>query len=155
MSVALHPRGQDLEPLAAIHAECFPDPWSTQDLAELLAAPGTFAFAGDDGFILARTGGGEAEILTLAVSPRARRAGTASRLVQAAAEQAARLGAQILFLEVAAGNAPARALYQRLGFAQVGLRKGYYAEGREKPEDALVLRGNLPLSPLGKSPPTG
>jgi len=155
MSVALHHRGLDLGPLAAIHAECFPDPWSTRAIDGLLAMPGTFAFAGDDGFVLTRAAGGEAEILTLAVSPRSRRFGTGTRLILAAADHAFRLGAQALFLEVAAGNLAARTLYRRLGFTEAGLRKGYYAQGRETPEDALVLRSNLPLSPLGKSPPTG
>jgi ribosomal-protein-alanine N-acetyltransferase len=155
VSIVLHHRSLGLEPLAAIHAACFPDPWHAQAIDDLLAIPGTFAFAGDGGFVLARTAGGEAEILTLAVSPQARRLGTGSRLAQAAADHAFQLGAGALFLEVAAGNRAARALYRRLGFAEAGLRKGYYTQGREKPEDALVLRSNLPLSPLGKSPATG
>jgi len=155
VSVALYPHGHDLAPLAAIHAECFADAWSARAIDDLLAMPGAFAFAGDDGFILARAAGGEAEILTLAVSPRSRRSGTGTSLVQAAANHALGLGAQTLYLEVASGNLPARALYRRLGFAEAGQRKGYYTQGRATPEDALVLRSNLPLSPLGKSPPTG
>ncbi len=155
MSVALFHRGRDLEPLAVIHAECFPDPWNARSIDETMAVPGTFAFAGDSGFVLGRVAGGEAEILTLAVALRARRAGTGSQLVRSAARHAFRLGAKALFLEVAAGNLAARDLYRRLGFAEAGLRKGYYTQGRETPEDALVLRSNLPLSPLGKSPPTG
>ena len=155
MSVALHPRGLDLGPLAAIHAECFADAWSEKALDDLLATPGSFILSGDGGFILARAAGGEAEILTLAVSPRARRFGMGSALVRAAADHAFHLGAQALFLEVAAGNLPARALYRRLGFAEAGLRKGYYVKSGAKPEDALVLRSDLPLSPLGKSPATG
>ena len=155
MSVALHPRGRDLAPLAAIHAECFPDPWSAQAIDDLLATPGTFIFAGGEGFILARAAAGEAEVLTLAVSPRARRFGTGVALVQAAAGHAFHLGAQALFLEVASGNLPARTLYRRLGFVEAGLRKGYYAKSGAVAEDALVLRSDLPLSPLGKSPVTG
>jgi ribosomal-protein-alanine N-acetyltransferase len=155
LSVALYHRGLDLKPLAAIHAECFPDAWSAQAIDDLLATPGTFVFTGGEGFILARAAGGEAEVLTLAVSPSARRFGTGSALVRAAGDHAHRLGAQALFLEVAAGNLAARTLYRRLGFAEAGLRKGYYAKRDEKPEDALVLRSDLPLSPLGKSPPTG
>lgn len=155
MSVALCPRDRDLGSLAAIHAACFPDSWNAQSIGELLATPGAFAFAGDGGFILARAAGGEGEILTLAVSPSSRRFGTGHRLVLAAADHAFRLGAQTLFLEVASGNLAARALYRRLGFTEAGLRKGYYTQGRDAPEDAVVLRSNLPLSPLGKSPSTG
>ncbi|MEI9990423.1 MAG: GNAT family N-acetyltransferase [Rhizomicrobium sp.] len=155
MSVALLPAGADLGPLAAIHAECFPDAWNARAMADLLATPGTFVIAGAGGFVMARAAGGEAEILTLAVAIGARRHGAGLALVQAAAEHAFGLGADALFLEVAASNGAARALYDRLGFAETGRRKGYYTAGRDRPEDALVLRRNLPLSPLGKSPSTG
>jgi len=151
MSVALY-HGSDMAPFAAIHALCFPDPWDAKALAGLRATPGTFLFAAVAGFILGRVAAGEAEILTLAVSPEARRFGTATALVVAAAGHAHALGARDLFLEVAAGNLPARTLYRRLGFVEEGRRKAYYAQGRDKPEDALVLRSDLPLSPLGKSP---
>ncbi len=155
MTVCLLPPHSDLAPLAAIHAACFPDAWSAQALADLLATPGTFAIASADGFVLARAAAGEAEILTLAVSPNARRRGTGVALVRAAANEAQRLGAEVLFLEVASGNAAARALYRHLGFTEAGLRKGYYASPGRAPEDALVLRANLPLVPLGKSPAAG
>jgi [ribosomal protein S18]-alanine N-acetyltransferase len=137
----------DLAPLAAIHAACFPDPWDAKALADLLATPGTFAFADAGGFILARAAAGEAEILTLAAAPAVRRHGLATSLVRAAASHAQQLGAEALFLEVAAGNDAARALYMSLGFTEAGWRKGYYTAGRAVPEDALVLRANLPLPP--------
>ncbi|HEX4303556.1 MAG TPA: GNAT family N-acetyltransferase [Rhizomicrobium sp.] len=155
MTVRLLPPEGDLAALAAIHAACFPDAWNAQAIADLLATAGTFALAGDTGFILARAAAGEAEILTLAVSPAARRHGTGKALVHAAANEAQRLGAEVLFLEVASGNVVARALYRHLGFTEAGLRKGYYASPGRVPEDALVLRGNLPLVPLGKSPAAG
>ena len=121
-------------------------------MAELLATPGTFVFTAADGFILVRAAGDEAEVLTLAVAPGARRTGIGSALVEAAASYAFGLGAQALFLEVGVGNAPARALYRQLGFVEAGRRKDYYRATPGKPEDALVLRSDLPLSPLGKSP---
>ncbi|HXC57594.1 MAG TPA: GNAT family N-acetyltransferase [Rhizomicrobium sp.] len=155
MSVGLFSPDGDLVPLVAIHAACFADGWNASAIADLLAMPGAFAFAAGDGFIMARAAGGEAEILTLAVTPPARRHGLATALVAGAASHAHLLGAASLFLEVAAGNAAACALYRRLGFAPVGRRKAYYAAGGAIPEDALVLRSNLPLSPLGKSPPAG
>ena len=152
MSVLLFPNGRDPAPLAAIHAGCFPDAWSAKAMAELLATPGAFVFAAADGFILVRAAGGEAEVLTLAVTPQARRLGIGTALVEAAANHALGLGAQALFLEVGVTNLPARALYHRLGFVEAGRRKGYYTARPDKSEDALVLRSNLPLSPLGKSP---
>jgi ribosomal-protein-alanine N-acetyltransferase len=141
------PQGEDLAPLAAIHAACFPDPWGAKALADLLATPGTFMLAEAVGFVMARTAAGEAEILTLAVSPPARRRGLAASLVREAASHAQQAGAETLFLEVAAGNDAARALYTSLGFAEAGLRRAYYTVGRDVPEDALVLRANLPLPP--------
>ncbi len=147
--------GEDMAPLAAIHAACFAEPWDAPALADLLATPGAFAYAAEGGFVLARAAGGEAEILTLAVVPVSRRRGTGAALVGAAATHAQSLDANALFLEVAVGNAAARALYGKLGFIEAGRRKGYYAATGAKPEDALVLRSNLPLSPLGKSPAAG
>ena len=155
MSVRLLPLNADLAPLAAIHAACFPDAWNTRALAELLATPGTFAVSSSDGFILARTAAGEAEVLTIAVSPAGRRTGLGRILVREAASHAQQSGAQTMFLEVAISNTAARALYAGLGFTEAGRRKGYYARSGAAPEDALILRSNLPLSPLGKSPAAG
>jgi ribosomal-protein-alanine N-acetyltransferase len=138
-----------------MHAAAFAEAWSVRALAELLAAPGTFAFHTPDGFVLARVAASEAEILTLAVPPDRRRRGTGAALVGAAADEAMVRGAHQIFLEVASGNVAARALYAGLGFAEVGQRKGYYASGPVEREDALILRSKLPLSPLGKSARAG
>ena len=155
MTVRLLSEDAEFGRLASLHAASFADAWTEQAIADLLKMPGAFAFAGDTGFILARAAAGEAEILTLAVAPDTRRQGLATALVLAAASHAHLLGAQSFFLEVAVGNDAARALYTRLGFVEAGRRKGYYAAAGRKPEDALVLRSNLPLSPLGKSPAAG
>jgi ribosomal-protein-alanine N-acetyltransferase len=155
VSPTLFSNGLDVSPLTAIHAQCFAEAWNARAIGDLLATPGTFVFAAENGFILVRAGGGEAEVLTLAVAPDARRYGTGTALVEAAAHHALGLGARVLFLEVGVGNLPARSLYERLGFALAGRRKHYYTAGAGKPEDALVLRSDLPLSPLGKSPAAG
>lgn len=125
--------------LAAIHAEAFAAAWDRAALAELLASPGVFAVAEEDGFILIRVVVDEAEILTLAVRPSARRAGLGARLVEAAVVRAAALGAERMFLEVAEGNAAARALYARSGFVEMGRRRGYYSHADGRREDALTL----------------
>ena len=125
--------------LAVLHAVCFPDSWDAAAISDLLVTPGTFCCSHDDGFVLARVAGDEAEILTLAVVPSARGQGLGRRLLQSALARAQVLGARTMFLEVGTDNPAALALYSGLGFVRVGLRKGYY-DGR----DALVLR--LPLS---------
>jgi ribosomal-protein-alanine N-acetyltransferase len=133
-------RGEDAGDLAALHAAAFASPWSRADLADLLASPGAFALLAEgEGFILCRAIAGEAEILTLAVAPAARRRGTGRALVEAAAGVAGTLGAETLFLEVAHDNAAALALYDAAGFSRVGLRRGYYASGA----DAVVMRRAL------------
>jgi len=139
--------------LAAIHAECFSELWSPDWIAGLLAQPGSFACLAQDesGFIFIRTAGDEAEVLTLAVKPAARRRGIASALVAEGAKQAQKQGATAMFLEVSCANLPAIALYKRLGFNEVGRRKAYYAAHGATPEDALVLRVEIPLLRVGKS----
>ena len=135
--------GISAEILADLHASAFAAPWAAGAFAELLAQTGVFAETADDGFILIRVVADEAEILTLAVRPEARRRGLGARLVAAAVARAAALGAERLFLEVAQDNAAARGLYARSGFAEVGRRRGYYARPGATAADALTLALNL------------
>ncbi|MDT4943439.1 MAG: [ribosomal protein S18]-alanine N-acetyltransferase [Pseudonocardiales bacterium] len=81
-----------------------------------------------------------AEILTVGVVPEARRRGIARRLVDGLLEEARRRGAVEAFLEVRIDNVAAQSLYATEGFAQVGLRPGYYDGGRV---DAVVMRREL------------
>jgi ribosomal-protein-alanine N-acetyltransferase len=139
----------DLATLAAIHGACFADAWSADAFGRLLDSPGVFALLSQDGFVLARVAGGEAEILSLGVNPSARRNGQARALVMEAAARAHGDGATAMFLEVGWNNAAARGLYAALGFREVGRRKGYYRA--TPPEDALTLRAELPFARLGKA----
>ena len=125
--------------LAEIHAEAFDDSWSAADIATLLDAPGTRAFAARfDGapaaFILCRVVADEAEILTLATIPAGRRRGAAAALIDAGAAAALADGAVNLFLEVAQDNRAAVALYNGKGFVEVGRRRGYY----RRPDGAVA-----------------
>jgi ribosomal-protein-alanine N-acetyltransferase len=146
------PVGADLPVLAELHGAAFPTAWSEAEIASLLAAPGVVAAVARRaspfgtrrpvGFLITRAAADEAEILTLAVAPRWRRAGIGRDLVETTLRRlyADRVGA--VFLEVDAGNAAARALYGRLGFRTVGERRAYYASS---PGDgrALVMRIDL------------
>ena len=131
--------------LAGIHAAAFPVPWDAAALADLLTQAGVFAIEQPDGFILLRTVADEAEILTLAVHPQARRHGLGARLVGEGATEAAARGATRLFLEVADDNAAALALYARAGFSEAGRRPGYYARPDGGRQDGLILALNLPV----------
>jgi ribosomal-protein-alanine N-acetyltransferase len=144
--------------LAAMHRICFAEPWSAPSMAASLAMPGThgaIAVAGGSlapspgdsgpaGFVLWRAAAGEAEILTIAVLPPWRCHGLGRRLLDAATADSRRHGAETMFLEVAAGNDAALALYHRVGFAPVGIRKGYYSG-----VDALTMRLDLTPPPAG------
>jgi ribosomal-protein-alanine N-acetyltransferase len=136
----------DAAALASIHAEAVAPPWSAAALAALLANPavtGLMSGAPPVGFIMIQSAAGEAEILTLAVRPPARRAGLGRALLRAAMAQAQAAGAETMFLDVAADNAPALALYTGEGFADAGRRKGYYARASGPAVDAFVLRRTL------------
>ncbi len=80
--------------------------------------------------------GPEVSLLNVAVDPDFRRLGLASQLLGAMERRAAEESAEAIFLEVRRGNEGARALYERDGYGQVGIRKKYYADTGE---DALVL----------------
>ncbi len=145
----------DAEILEAVHAKAFSEPWSAVDIARLMQILGGFALIAEDtaepagvvGFILARTMADDAEILTLAVAPWSRRKGVATELIEAAAVEAQKRRAATLFLEVAADNASALALYDRAGFERAGLRKAYYTRAGGPAADALVLRRALNTAP--------
>lgn len=77
----------------------------------------------------------QGDILTIAVDPDHRRKGIGSALLQAAVAAFARQGGTALFLEVRASNESAKALYQKHGFQQIGVRRGYYQQPKE---DGLV-----------------
>ena len=134
------PASGDFAALASLHATSFPESWSASAIRELFAGSGVFAYHLPDGFILARAVGDEAEILTLAVTPRARRRGFGRLLIRAAAHHAQKRGVHSLFLEVSADNIAAHTLYQGQGFIAVGRRKAYYGL-----QDADVLKVMLPL----------
>lgn len=127
------------EALAALHAECFDDaprPWSAQEFAALLDGPGVFLLTRPAAFLLGRCIADEAELLTLAVAPKARRKGLGRALTQGFAETARHRGAASGFLEVAANNPAAQALYRGLNWQKAGQRPNYYGAGKH----ALILR---------------
>jgi ribosomal-protein-alanine N-acetyltransferase len=141
---------QDISRLSDLHARAFAQGWDRAAMESLLEGKGVFALLFEehdlDAFLMARVVADETEILSLAVRPDARRRGLASGLLAQAAEQAGAMGAIRMFLEVAATNLPARNLYEKHGFREVGVRKAYYEDGG----DALVLAARLPLA-LGNS----
>lgn len=115
--------------LAATHRAAFgaARAWPAEDFSRYLADPGVTIHGDTRCFAVIRRAGDEAEILTLATHPDDQGLGRATALLAAAlAEEAAR-GVITVFLDVAADNEPARALYARAGFEAFAERKNYYA----------------------------
>jgi [ribosomal protein S18]-alanine N-acetyltransferase len=142
-------RPADAAAIAALHKASFQRGWGEDEVYALLIDKNVIAhramtyraMAGRvmAGFILSRLTAGEAEILSIAITPKQRGRGLSRPLLDLNIRRLAGLGARTVFLEVDENNAPARALYRRAGFADVGRRKSYYQSGA----NALVLRRDL------------
>ena len=131
------------EVMAALYARAFPDgrAWSVDEIVGLCQAPG-FAATADTGFALGRVVADEAELVTIAVDPGARRQGTGRALLAAFEADAKARGAARAFLEVAADNTAALALYRDAGWIETGRRKAYYAR-KTGPVDAVTMAKRL------------
>ena len=128
--------------LAATHKAAFaPESrgWSADEIADLAARGLLIAHDDDASLALFSLVADEAELLTLAVRPEQRRRGRAAALLSAALPLLSERGARSLFLEVAADNTPARALYEATGFQSTSIRKNYYRQNRAQPVDAIVM----------------
>ena len=131
---------------AEIERLCFSDPCSEKMLAEHLANPCslTLAAVGDTGRLLGYVGllavVDEGYITNVAVRPDCRCQGVASSLLQALEARGSARNLTFLTLEVRQSNAPARALYDKLGYLQAGLRRNYYENPRE---DAIIMTKTL------------
>ena len=128
--------------VAALEAICFIDPWSEKSVASELNNPLSLwlvALDGDRvaGYVGSQSVLGESDMMNVAVHPDYRRQGIAAQLCLALVEALKEKGNHCLTLEVRSSNEPAKALYEKLGFDQIGLRKNYYRNPRE---DALILR---------------
>lgn len=128
--------------IAALEKICFSEPWSVNSIASELGNPlSLWLVAEVDGALAGYIGSqsvlGESDVMNVAVSPDYRRQGIGEALVLALVEELKKHGNHCLSLEVRLSNAPARSLYEKLGFAEVGRRPNYY---RNPKEDALILR---------------
>lgn len=137
--------GADVAQVAALEAACFIDPWPESILAhELENELSLWLVAKDGETVLGYVGSqsvlGEADMMNLAVREDARRQGIARALVSALCAQLKKNSVQSLTLEVRASNLAAIALYESLGFTQIGLRPNYYYHPKE---DARILRKEL------------
>ena len=128
--------------VAELEKICFADPWSEKSVASELENPLSYWLVALEGSTVAGYAGsqtvlGETDMMNVAVRPECRRQGVAEALIAALIAGLKKRESHCLTLEVRDSNAPARALYEKLGFLEVGRRKNYY---RNPKEDALILR---------------
>ena len=132
-----------LKALAALERECFTDPWSENAfIAELTNENALFLVAEDktNGEILGYGGMhavcGEGYIANIAAAQKARRLGVATAILRRFLEIGEKSSFSFISLEVRPSNSPARFLYKKLGFKDVGIRPGYYLHPKE---DAMIM----------------
>lgn len=123
----------DLAAVLRIEHACFPRGWNRSHFQTELASERASCVVAEldgrvAGYLCLTVLLDEAEILDVAVDPALRGRGIGTQLVQWACDEAIQRGARLLLLEVRATSQPAIALYERFGFKQTGLRKGYYED---------------------------
>jgi ribosomal-protein-alanine N-acetyltransferase len=146
---------QDVAEVIEIERQAYAYPWSKGIMIDCLRV-GYCAWVleyerlvGAYGFVTVAAG--EAHLLNLCVKPRWQGMGFGRTLLAHLVEEAATRGAEVMFLEVRPSNEAARRLYARAGFAEVGVRSGYYP-GPTGREDALILALQLVLPDGGRRP---
>lgn len=141
MELSVRPMGAADTAACAAIAAADAEPWTESQLLSELESPAARLFIADEGegvlgFAVFQLAAGEASLYALNVDPAARRKGVGAALLAGALAALKAEGADQCFLEVRAANAPAIALYRRLGFAAAGVRRGFY---RDPPDDAVVM----------------
>ncbi len=151
----------DLDAVHAVETSAYGHPWSPRHFRDSLQAgyPAVMligeAHVGESpwpprpdgrwllGYLVAMPGVDEVHLLNLTVNPPHQRQGWARFMLDALALWSRGQGARSLWLEVRQSNAPARRLYERYGFREVGVRRGYYPLSALQREDAVVMQLGL------------
>ncbi len=137
---------EDAAAMARLHASSFDPAWPESDMhghinSDLVVGYGDPLAA----FVILRLSADQGEILTLVTDPDHRGQGLAGQVLSEAEKHAAQQGVDILFLEVAEDNDPARALYKKLGYERIGRRPAYYRRKNGRVA-ALTFRKKLDAS---------
>ena len=141
-TVILPARPENAGEIAEIHALSFRRGWSDGEIAAMIDSQRYSVWIARQrgkqqrllGFAIMRNAGTEAEIITIATAPKARRKGVAGALVAHAVRHLQGEEVSRLVLEVEATNRAATHLYRSMGFRQIGIRRAYYTSGGTKPE---------------------
>ena len=128
--------------IAQLEKRCFSDPWSEKSIASELENPlSVWLVAVDGGQLIGYVGSQTvldgSDMMNIAVAPDFRRMGIAQAMVSNLIGRLKERNSRCLILEVRVSNLPAIALYEKMGFIQVGRRRNCYQNPKE---DALILR---------------
>ena len=132
-----------LPSLLAIEEASFSCPWSEESFRGALEADSVSVFISEDdaeeitGFAVLLIVADEGELLNIAASPSRRRTGIGQALIGRCLEECAARGVTALYLEVRESNLPARSMYRKNGFHEIGVRRDYYIKPRE---NAILMR---------------
>jgi len=133
-----------LDGVLELELEVYPFPWTRGNFVDSLVAgyaAWTLNHVDGDliGYCIAMAGVDEMHLLNITVALAARRNGHARRLLAGLVQVCCERGAGRLWLEVRESNVHARGTYRRLGFDEVGRRRGYYPAPEGRREDAIVM----------------
>lgn len=137
---------EDVTAVAALEAENFSRPWSYDAFLKTLSDENYIVIIAKDmdallGYCVLLCTGEEADITNVCTAPTARGRGVATEMLTVLMKEGYDRGVTEFFLEVRESNTPARNLYTKLGFEEIGLRKNYYEEPKE--HAVLMKKGSL------------
>ncbi|SDB36553.1 ribosomal protein S18-alanine N-acetyltransferase [Eubacterium oxidoreducens] len=133
---------KDLDQIVMLENAIFKDNWTKQSFQAAMDMEDTLFLVAAEGmtvvgYALLYAAADEADITKVAVAPMQRRKGYGANLVMQLVVQGKTRGVHHYYLEVRDSNEPARAMYKRIGFEEVGTRKNYYDEPKE---DAVIMK---------------
>lgn len=132
----------DLNAVQRIEQQVYPFPWSNQIFIDSMEAGSLLVVVERQqqvvGYAVQSTAVGETQLLNIAITPNQQGQGLGRTLLQWLVEQARKQESEMLFLEVRLSNQVAQALYQQMGFNEIGVRKDYYRVEGGRREDALI-----------------
>lgn len=138
----------DVPAVEAIERAMYEHPWTKGNFLDSLASgyeSWAMFEAGDVlvGYFLLMNAPDEAHLLNITLRRDCQGRGLARLLLEKVFALARARSAQAILLEVRPSNPHALAVYQHVGFRQIGLRKGYYPAANQTREDAIVMRREL------------
>jgi ribosomal-protein-alanine N-acetyltransferase len=139
-------RGADLARVSSIETSIYEFPWTRGNFQDSMSAGySCWACRLDEelvGYAVLMIAAGEAHLLNISIAAPWQGHGLGATFLAFLIDLARERYCERILLEVRASNALARALYERIGFVRVGVRKGYYP-ARVGREDAIVLEHRL------------